>query len=102
MTLSAHLALTAAFLATITAVYGPPAAHALAPYALTALWAVALWAGRRATARAIARARRAHRRHYHRHSHRHARPTLARRMRLFFRRLRSVRLRLPFTTARTA
>jgi hypothetical protein len=69
----------------------------LTPHAVALLWAVALWAGRRATARAVARARRAHARYYHRHRYGrekcHARPTAPRRARLAARRLLSLRLR---------
>lgn len=84
------------FLAAVLAAHSLPAALAALTAALVAgLWAYALWLARRANAR-----------RYHRHGrpgvHHHIRPTRRHRARLFFRRVRSVRIRLADTTTRTA
>lgn len=88
------LALAAAVAVALAAVaVQTPGAHTIATYAAIGLWVIALWVDRRARARARARA-------YHR-TRCHARPTLRRRARLFFRRLRKLRLRTA-VPARTA
>ena len=82
--------------AALLAAHGLPAALAAITAGLVAaLWAYALWLAHRANAR-----------RYHRHGrpgvHHHIRPTRRHRLRLFFRRVRSVRIRLADTTTRTA
>jgi hypothetical protein len=91
ITASTYLALAAAVVVTVAATTLPGALHAAVPYLVAALWAYALWLGRRAGYR-----------HYHRNdrpnalrpmAHRHIKPSRRRRVRLFLRRVRSLRLR---------
>lgn len=88
ITAYAWLAAATAIGLTIAALpYAAHGLHALAPVLAAGLWAVALWAARRARAR-----------HYHRHGRRHGKTHLPRTRRALAR-ARTLRLT---TTARTA